>query len=198
MTSVSPARAASNSRITHSGSPGAHTATRSPGVNRAASAPAARSASASSSEKVHRRRPAGSAAPATSAGASGYAAAASRKTPPTVVSRTGMVVSAGQYELVNAMAESLSSPSRTSPSRSRLPSSFRGDATYAAVEEVDRIVAVGAEVLGCEHREMVRRVGDQFRVRCALRCLHRGARARAPVVLTELVEHRGRRSVQRS
>jgi hypothetical protein len=52
------------------GRPGAHIATRSPGANRAANALGARSASASSSLKVHRRRPAGSGTPAINARAS--------------------------------------------------------------------------------------------------------------------------------
>ena len=95
VTRVRPASAAPNSTTSHSGMLGAHTATRSPGAKRPSSARAQRSASWSSSPYVQRRRCSGSGCPPISAGWSGAACAASRRIPPTVVSSTGSLWSAG-------------------------------------------------------------------------------------------------------
>ncbi len=102
VTSTSPASAAPNSRTTHSGRFGDHTATRSPGENRDSSARATSSASSSSSPNVHWRRPGRPRSPSISAVRCGARAAASRSTEPIVVSRSGADRSAGQRASVSA------------------------------------------------------------------------------------------------
>ena len=88
VTKISPASAAPNSIMIHSGMLGAHTATRSPGSNLRSRAWAVRTDSAYSSAYVHCRRAVGSGTPAIRATRSGVVAAAHASNPPSVSSRS--------------------------------------------------------------------------------------------------------------
>ena len=98
-----PASPQAYSISTHSAMLGAHTATRSPLSNRWASARAIRSASVSSSAKVHVRRSSMASMPSMSASMSPLSAAAARSIDPTVVSSTGADSSAGACDSVKVM-----------------------------------------------------------------------------------------------
>src|SRR5450631_458323 len=107
VTRMTPAMAAPNSTMIHSGMLWAQIATRSPGSKRARSAPAVRNACAYNSAYVHCRRWSRSGTPAISAIRSGVVSAAHCSSPPSVMSRTAGSFAPAAWEMVSMIVFSI-------------------------------------------------------------------------------------------